>query len=101
MQIGCCRASPSLWRIRVIRREVASFSDTCTFSGAHKASPGALTIVILRACVLQVGVSRASKMKTAGALKIFRKLSARMADVCYFFSFGQKPIFTEGNYIGA
>lgn len=39
--------------------------------------------------------------KTAGALKIFRKLSARMAGVCYFLSFGQKPISTEDNYIGA
>jgi hypothetical protein len=54
-----------------------------------------------RFCFAKLSFFTLPKVKTAGALKIFRKLSARTAGVCYFFSFGQKPIFTEDNYIGA
>jgi hypothetical protein len=54
-----------------------------------------------RFCFAELSFFTLPVVKTAVALKIFRKLSARTAGVCYFFSFGQKPISTEGNYIGA
>jgi len=73
----------------------------CTFSGAHELDIYRIILPLLASVFAELSFFAPTAVKTAGALKIFRKLSARTAGVCYFFSFGQKPIFTEDNYIGA
>src|SRR6185312_6674195 len=89
--------------------------EACSYDGTHPAHHGAslahfsvhtrfrteyYTLIrvlsLLRPWLLNDSVKR-----VAGALKIFRKLSARAACVCYFLLFGQNATFSEGHYIGA